>query len=81
MKPKRELIRVVRTPEEALVLDTTGKKSGRGAYLCKSQSCFALAQKGRKLERSFSCKVAPEVYEELEHALLESLCESADHVS
>ena len=69
MKEKRSLIRAVKTPEDELCLDFTGKKSGRGAYLCKSMECFMQAQKGRKLERAFSCKVDAEGYEELKNAL------------
>ena len=63
MKPKKELIRAVKSPEGEISLDFTGKKSGRGAYLCQNAACLEKAQKGHKLEKSFSCKVAPEVYE------------------
>lgn len=55
MKPKRELIRVVKSKEGDISLDLTGKKSGRGAYICKSVECFEKARKARKFERSFSC--------------------------
>ena len=54
MKPKRELIRVVKSKEGDISLDLTGKKSGRGAYICKSVECFEKARKARKFERSFS---------------------------
>ncbi|MBQ8513908.1 MAG: YlxR family protein [Ruminococcus sp.] len=78
MKEKRELIRAIKTPEGEILLDFTGKKSGRGAYLCKSMTCFAQAQKGHKLERAFSCKVDAAVYEELQNALQREMDQSAD---
>lgn len=71
MRPKRDLIRVVKSKEGDIALDFTGKKAGRGAYLCRSAECLALARKNRRLERSFSCRVEPEVYEVMEHALAE----------
>ena len=52
MKNKKELIRILKTPENQFVIDATGKKNGRGAYLCKSMSCFEAAVKSRGLERS-----------------------------
>ncbi len=72
MKPKKELIRVVKSPEGEISLDFTGKKAGRGAYLCRSQECLTGAQKSRRLEKSFSCRVEPEVYEVMMHALSEA---------
>lgn len=69
MREKRSLVRVIKTPEDEILLDVTGKKSGRGAYLCKSMKCFEKAQKGRRLERAFSCKVDNAVYEELKDEL------------
>lgn len=63
MQPKKELIRIVKTPEGEILLDATGKKSGRGAYVCRKQECLLLTQKSHRLEKSFSCRVAPEVYE------------------
>lgn len=71
-KPKKELIRVVKSPENEISLDFTGKKAGRGAYLCQSQSCLHQAMKQHRLEKSFSCKISPEVYEVMEHALSEA---------
>ena len=65
MKEKSELIRVVRTAEGEISLDLTGKKSGRGAYVCCSPDCLKKAQKGGKLDRAFSCKVSPEIYDSL----------------
>lgn len=66
MKPKKELIRVVRPPDGEIAADMTGKKSGRGAYICRSKECIALARKQRRLEKAFSCKVEDAVYDELE---------------
>lgn len=66
MKPKKELIRVLRTTEEEFVLDTTGKKNGRGAYICKSKQCFLKAVKSKGLERSFKQAIPEEVYTRLE---------------
>ena len=61
MKPKRELIRVVKSKEGDISLDLTGKKSGRGAYICKSVECFEKARKARKFERSFSCMISEDI--------------------
>ncbi len=72
MKPKKELIRVVKSPENEISLDFTGKKAGRGAYLCRSAECLTAAQKSRRLEKSFSCKVDQEVYEVMMNALSEA---------
>ena len=72
MRPKREMIRVVKPKEGEITLDVTGKLAGRGAYLCKKTECLQQAQKAHRLERSFSCKVAPEVYEVMLHALSEA---------
>lgn len=80
MKPKRELIRVVRAPDKkdengdvvasgGVSLDLTGKKSGRGAYVCKSMTCFEQARKARRFERSLSCRIPEEVYDRMEQEL------------
>ena len=66
MKDKKALIRVVRTPEGQIVLDTTGKKSGRGAYVCPDPACLKKARKSRALERAFSLEIPEEVYDALE---------------
>jgi len=71
MKTKKELIRVVRSPEGEISLDTTGKKSGRGAYVCPNAECLRLARKSRKLEKSFSCRISDEVYDNMERELNE----------
>ena len=66
MKSKKEMIRVLKTPEEEFVLDATGKKNGRGAYLCFSKDCLEKAVKGKGLERSFKQSIPREVYDRLE---------------
>lgn len=68
MKNKKEMIRVLKTPEE-IILDTTGKKNGRGAYLCFSKECFEKAVKNKGLERSFKMSIPGEVYENLKKEL------------
>lgn len=65
-KPKKELIRVVRSPEGEIALDFKGKLPGRGAYVCPSAACLAKARKSRALERAFDTALPPEVYEALE---------------
>ncbi len=67
--PKKELIRVVRTPDAGILLDFTGKKAGRGAYLCKNIQCLKKARKAKKLEKSLSCQIPQEVYDLLEEEL------------
>ncbi len=62
MKPKKELLRILKTEDEEFVLDTTGKKNGRGAYICYSRDCFRKAVKNKGLERSFKQAVPAEVY-------------------
>lgn len=69
MKEKRELIRILRTPEEDIVLDATGRKNGRGAYLCHNQECLEKAFKTRGLDRAFRMTVPREVYERLREEL------------
>ena len=69
MKPKKEMIRVVRSAEGEISLDLTGKKSGRGAYICKDVECFNKARKARRFEKSFSCRIEQEVYEVMENEL------------
>ena len=69
MKNKKEMIRVIKTSEEEILLDATGKKNGRGAYLCRSMECFEKAVKSRGLERSLKIKIPKEVYENLKEEL------------
>ncbi|MBQ9945912.1 MAG: YlxR family protein [Clostridia bacterium] len=66
MKPKKELVRIVRSPEGEISMDLTGKKSGRGAYICKDVNCLNSARKAKRLERAFECTVPEEVYAKLE---------------
>lgn len=69
MKPKGELIRVVRAPEGEISLDFRGKKPGRGAYLCPNAACLAKAKKSRAIERAFSAQVDQTVYDALEEQM------------
>ncbi|MCM1024294.1 MAG: YlxR family protein [Prevotella sp.] len=71
MKPKKELIRAVKAPDGSISIDLTGKKSGRGAYICRSRECFAKARKSRRFEKAFSCRIADEVYDGMERELTE----------
>ena len=71
MKPKKDLIRVVRSPEGEISLDFRGKKPGRGAYICPNGECLAKARKSRALERAFSAQLPAEVYEALESEMKE----------
>ena len=66
MKSKKEMMRVLKTAEDAIVLDVTGKKNGRGAYLCVSEDCLKKARKNKGLERSFKMSIPAEVYDALE---------------
>lgn len=65
MKPKRELLRVVRSPEGEISFDLTGRKPGRGAYVCRSAVCLNLAIRKKQLERAFSAAVSDEVRDSL----------------
>lgn len=69
MKSKRELVRVVKNKEGAISLDLTGKKAGRGAYVCPQLSCLQKARKSRGFERALSCKIPEEVYDQMEQEL------------
>ena len=66
MKEKKALLRIVRTQEGEILLDSTGKKSGRGAYVCPDPACLKKARKSRALERAFETSIPPEVYDALE---------------
>ncbi|WP_313132304.1 RNase P modulator RnpM [Anaerocolumna sp.] len=70
MKNKKEMIRVIKTLEDEILIDKTGKKNGRGAYICNSPECFRKAVKNRGLERSLKVSIPQEVYEELEKELI-----------
>ncbi|MCD2491610.1 YlxR family protein [Lacrimispora sp. NSJ-141] len=69
MKNKKDMIRILKTAEGDIVLDATGKKNGRGAYLCFDRECLEKAVKGRGLERSFKMPVSAEVYDRLRKEL------------
>ena len=64
-KPKKELIRVVREPDGTISIDTTGKKAGRGAYICNSKECLNKAKKSHRLESSLKCSISDGIYEQL----------------
>lgn len=68
-KPKKELIRIVRSPEGEISLDPVGKKAGRGAYICHDVECLRKARKAKKLERAFETEIPAEVYQTLEDEL------------
>lgn len=68
-KPKQELVRVVRSPQGEISLDLTGKKSGRGAYICKNVSCLNKAKKAKRFERAFDCSISEEIYSLMEEEL------------
>lgn len=65
MKPKKEMIRVIKTPEDTIMIDATGKKNGRGAYICPSGECLKKAIKSKGLERSFKMSIPKAVYDQL----------------
>ena len=67
--PKAELVRVLRTPEGEVVLDLTGKKSGRGAYICKKAQCLKKARKSRRIEASLECSIPDAVYDKMEEEI------------
>lgn len=83
MKPKKELVRVVKGPdiknengevigEGAVSLDLTGKKPGRGAYICKNAECVKAARKARRFEKAFSCRIPDEVYDAMEEEIAQN---------
>lgn len=79
MLPKKELVRVVKTKISAegeedyeVSLDLTGKKSGRGAYVCKNSKCLAVARKAKRFERALECNISEEIYEKMSREMMES---------
>ena len=70
MKTKKELIRVLKTPEEDIIIDSTGKKNGRGAYICCSLNCLQKAVKTKGLERSLKVNIPKEIVETLEKEMI-----------
>ncbi|EPZ46225.1 MULTISPECIES: RNase P modulator RnpM [Alicyclobacillus] len=73
MKPKRELIRVVHTPEDEVLIDPTGKRNGRGAYLCPNEACLLAAQKRKSLERALKISIPDVVYTQLSQQLQQAV--------
>ena len=69
MKPKSELVRIVRSPEGVVSLDTVGKKPGRGAYLCHSVQCLNAARKKRRIERALDVQIGEDIYNTMEKEL------------
>ena len=69
MKPKKELVRVIKTAEEQILLDLTGRMNGRGAYVCREEECLKKAIKTKAIERSLGVSVTDEVYEQLKKEL------------
>lgn len=67
MKPKRELVRVLRDTGGIISYDLTGKRNGRGAYICPNTDCLEKAKKGRRLERAFGCQIDESLFEELQN--------------
>ena len=67
--PKSILVRVLRTPEGEVILDLTGKKSGRGAYICKKAQCLKKAQKSKRIESSLECSIPQDVYQRMEEEI------------
>lgn len=63
MRPKKELIRVVRTPDDSIIIDSTGKKSGRGAYVCRQAECMQKACREKRLDKALQRPVSKEIYE------------------
>ncbi len=70
-KDKKELLRIVRTPEGNIEIDLTGKKNGRGAYICKSEDCLKKVIKSKKLERSFEKEISNELYENIRGVIVD----------
>lgn len=69
MKPKKELVRVVKTPEDEILIDLSGRKNGRGAYICHDVECLKKARKAKRIEKSFQCTIPDEVYDKMEQEL------------
>lgn len=71
-RPKKELVRVVKSPEGEISLDLSGRKPGRGAYICPVLECLQKARKARRLEKAFSCQIPEAVYDAMEKELTDS---------
>lgn len=68
-KPKKELVRVVKSPEGEISLDLSGKKPGRGAYICRNVDCLLKAKKAKRIERAFECAIPDSIYNSMESEL------------
>ena len=66
MKPKKRLLRIVRTPDEQIAVDLTGKRAGRGVYICDDPECLKIVKKGKKLDKSLKASIPPGIYAEIE---------------
>ena len=71
-KEKRNLIRIIKTPEGEIIVDLTGKKNGRGAYICNSTECLRLARRRKSLERSLKTVISQEIYDKLEKEMTDN---------
>ena len=69
MKPKKELVRVVKTPDDEVLMDLTGRVNGRGAYICPNAQCLKIARKSKRIEKSFQMQIPDEVYDKMEEEL------------
>lgn len=72
MKPKKELIRIVKTPDGNVVVDATGKQSGRGAYICRNKECLEKSFKTKKLNKSLNTAISDEIYNKLRDEVLDA---------
>lgn len=70
-KEKKELLRIVKTPEGKIEIDFTGKKNGRGAYICKSEECLSKVIKSKRLARVLEQEISPEIYESLRGVVID----------
>ncbi len=69
MKPKKELVRVVKTPDDEVLMDLTGRVNGRGAYICPNAQCLKIARKSKRIEKSFQMQIPDEIYDKMEEEL------------
>ncbi|MCL2766625.1 MAG: YlxR family protein [Peptococcaceae bacterium] len=70
MKPKKELLRIVRTPDEGITIDQTGKRAGRGVYICLNPECLKIARKGKRIEKALKTPIPPDVYGKIEEEVM-----------
>lgn len=76
VKPKKELLRIVKSSESDISIDTTGKKNGRGAYICKNEKCLDMAIKNKRLSREFEMAIPTEIYDKLREELNSEVIEN-----